>query len=127
MLVIRTGTHLDSLKPQMVLAMVIADQVMTLKGIKETMIISCCESGYSSSLSHRLGFSFDIRLPSSTRIGIEDDIHPGPGTDTEVVELLDRALNGGVANHGDFQVVKGVKSIHVEYRPRPVSGIMETS
>ena len=107
MIRLETGVRIDTMSSQIVLAMIIADNVLRSFESNDLVITSICEGKHSRGSLHYIGHAFDIRLPSldTTKNLI-------------IVNKLNDALNAHSTNLKSFDVVLEHNHIHIEYQPK---------
>ncbi len=97
MIHLKKGVRLHGIKPELVLALVIADQVYTKMG-HDLVITSVIDGEHGRASIHWVGGAVDIRLPGDQGIAARNRIARRIGQDFDVV------LEG---NH-----------IHIEWQPK---------
>ena len=97
MIHIKKGVRIHGIKPEIVLALVIADQVYTALG-HELVITSVIDGAHSRASIHYTGGAVDLRLPGDDGIAARNRIARRVG--------------------GDFDVVLESNHIHIEWQPK---------
>lgn len=100
MLTIKPGVRLHGIRPEMVIAAMVAEGIFGLKN-RTCTITGCIDGRHSRGSLHYLGLAIDLRtrdLPS--------------GEPYEIVNLLKSALGE------DFDVVMESDHIHIEFQPK---------
>lgn len=120
MIRLKAGVRIDCIQPQTVLGIMLAGQAMESLGLQEIVVTSCCEGEHRTGSLHYLGLAFDLRLPShktNAAYGFTAE------TDQEAAARIKRALSGGIANGGAFDVVLERTHIHVEFQPKTAMNV----
>ncbi len=97
MIHLKKGVRLHGIKPEIVLALVIADQVYMELG-HELVITSVIDGKHSRASIHYTGGAVDLRIPGEHGIAVRNRIARRVG--------------------GDFDVVLESDHIHIEWQPK---------
>lgn len=98
---LKPGVNVQGLRPEILLAMIIARDVYVKEGLEACCITSVCDGKHSPTSLHYAGQAFDIRIW---------DIAP------DALGNLVLAIRAALTT--DYDVVLEKDHIHVEYQPR---------
>lgn len=97
---LKQGVRIQGIRPELLLAILIADRAYTAKG-GVLVITSICDGKHSATSLHYTGCAFDCRTKSISK---------------EQATMIMSYLKGALPN--DFDIVLESTHIHIEYQPR---------
>jgi hypothetical protein len=101
MLRLKDDVRVYGIRPEILLALIMADQVYTSFGIRETWVTSVSEGQHKAGSFHYKGLAFDLRISNIPTAGL-GAVH------AKLKEVLGK----------DFDVLLEKDHIHVEYDPK---------
>ena len=106
MISLKRGVSIVGLQPQLVLAMMIAEQVYWKYDQTECVITSGCEGKHRVDSLHYDGLALDLRIRDFANSTVVD----------AVIEELQVRLNGKIGNqYGEYDITLSPHNIHIEY------------
>ncbi len=110
MMILKTGVRIQGIRPETVLAILVAERIWAEHGAKEFVLTSCVEGRHAKGSLHPAGGAFDCRTKNIAPAELDG-----------AISALRTALGS------DFDIVleergKPNEHVHVEYQP----GLLQT-